>query len=120
MRQRRGFIPPWLRYAVSGLLVTAVFALVLGAGYQYRANRRDLQEHPAPGQLVDVGGHRLHLWCVGAGSPVVVLEAGGGGNVLEWSRVQPDAAKTTRVCSYDRAGLGWSDAGPNPRSAAQI
>jgi pimeloyl-ACP methyl ester carboxylesterase len=49
-----------------------------------------------------------------------VLEAGGGGNVLEWSRVQPDAAQTTRVCSYDRAGLGWSDQGPNPRSAAQI
>ena len=110
----------WLGYGVSGLVVVAVFALVVGAAYQYLGNRRDLQEHPAPGQLVDIGGHRLHIWCTGTGSPVVVLEAGGGGNVLEWSRVQPDVAKTTRVCSYDRAGFGWSDLGPNPRSAAQI
>ena len=69
---------------------------------------------------MDVGGHQLHLWCTGAGSPTVVLEVGGGGNVLEWSRVQPEVAKTTRVCSYDRAGFGWSDLGPNPRSAVQI
>ena len=105
---------------MGALFVVAVLALFAGTAYQYLENRRDLRENPAPGQLVDVGGHRLHLWCTGAGSPVVVLEAGGGGMVLEWSRVQPEIAKTTRVCSYDRAGFGWSELGPNPRSAVQI
>ena len=105
---------------MGALLVLVVLTLLAGTAYQYLENRRDLRENPAPGQLVDVGGHRLHLWCIGAGSPLVLLEAGGGGNVLEWSRVQPEVAKTTRVCSYDRAGLGWSELGPNPRAAAQI
>jgi pimeloyl-ACP methyl ester carboxylesterase len=120
MGQRSRSTARWIGYGESGVVVVAVFALVVGASYQNVGNRRDLQEHPAPGQLVDIGSHRLHLWCRGTGSPVVGLEAGGAGNVLEWSRVQPDVAKTTRVCSYDRAGFGWSDLGPNPRSAAQI
>jgi pimeloyl-ACP methyl ester carboxylesterase len=65
-----------------------------------------------------VGGHRLHLHCAGTGSPAVVIEAGLGDWSATWSRrVQPDAAGTTRVCAYDRAGLGWSDAGPLPRTA---
>ena len=105
---------------VVGLLVVTVCASVVGAIYQYLGNRRDLRAHPAPGKLFDIGSRHLHLWCVGSGSPVVVLEAGGGGNALEWSRVQPEVAKTTRVCSYDRAGFGWSDLGPAPRTAGQI
>src|SRR5688572_29454692 len=109
-----------IAYLVGTLVVVAVFALVVGMGYQWVENRRNLRENPAPGRLVNVGGHRLHLWCTGGGSPVVVLEAGLGGSALEWSRVQPEITKTTRVCSYDRAGMGWSDMGPNPRSAAQI
>ena len=110
----------WTRYGAGALTLLAASALIVGTVYQYHQNRRDLQEHPAPGQLVDIGGHRLHLWCTGAGSPVVVLEVGGSGNVLEWNRVQPEVAKTTRVCSYDRAGFGWSELGPNPRSAVKI
>ena len=120
MDRRTHSIGRWIGYGAGALFVVAVFALIVGTGYQYLENRRDLREHPAPGQLVDVGGHRLHIWCTGEGSPVVVLEVGGGGNVLEWSRVQPEVAKTTRVCSYDRAGFGWSDLGPSPRSAVQI
>ena len=120
MGQRNRSIVRWIGYAAGAAVVIALCALVVGTGYQYLENRRDLRAHPAPGRLVRVGGHRLHLWCTGTGSPVVVLEAGGGGNVLEWSRVQPEVAKTTRVCSSDRAGFGWSDLGPNPRSAAQI
>ena len=110
----------WTRYGAGALTLLAASALIVGTVYQYVQNRRDLQEHPAPGQLVDIGGLRLHLWCTGAGSPVVVLEVGGSGNVLEWNRVQPEVAKTTRVCSYDRAGFGWSELGPNPRSAVEI
>jgi pimeloyl-ACP methyl ester carboxylesterase len=74
----------------------------------------------APGRLVDAGGFRLHLHCSGAGAPSVVLEAALGGSSISWSLVQPALAQLTRVCSYDRAGFGWSDAGPLPRTAGRV
>jgi pimeloyl-ACP methyl ester carboxylesterase len=68
--------------------------------------------------MVDVGGYRLHINCVGTGSPTVVIDAGHGGWSASWSSwVQPEAARTTRVCTYDRAGMGWSEPGPLPRTA---
>jgi pimeloyl-ACP methyl ester carboxylesterase len=73
-----------------------------------------------PGRLVDVGGFRLHIHCSGDGSPSIVLDAALGGSSLSWSVVQPELAKLSRVCSYDRAGFGWSDAGPMPRTAGCI
>jgi pimeloyl-ACP methyl ester carboxylesterase len=78
---------------------------------------------PPPGKLVDVGGWRLHLNCTGearASQPTVILEAGVGDFSVEWSLVQPDVSKFARVCSYDRAGDGWSDLGPHPRTLRQI
>ena len=72
-----------------------------------------------PGRLVDVGGYRLHLDCRGAGRPAVVLIAGAGDFSFDWSLVQPAASRTARVCSYDRAGLAWSDHGPTPRTMRQ-
>jgi pimeloyl-ACP methyl ester carboxylesterase len=77
----------------------------------------------APGRLVDVGGWRLHLNCTGearASQPTVILEAGAGDFSVEWSLVQPGVAQFARVCSYDRAGMGWSDLGPHPRTMHQI
>lgn len=68
--------------------------------------------YPPPGRLVDIGGRKLHLQCSGHGTPTVVLVAGGGAFAIDWALVQPKVAATTRVCSYDRAGLGWSDPGP--------
>jgi pimeloyl-ACP methyl ester carboxylesterase len=76
--------------------------------------------HPPPGRLVDIGGHRLHLWCTGDGAPVVILDTGLGSTTAAWGFVQPDVARFTRVCSYDRAGLGYSDAGPTPRTARRM
>lgn len=73
-----------------------------------------------PGRLVDVGGYRLHIYCTGEGSPTAILEAGGGNPWLAWYKVQPKVAEFTRVCSYDRAGLGWSDASPKPPTAEAI
>lgn len=64
---------------------------------------------PAPGRLVDIGGRKLHFICSGSGSPTVVLEAGAGAFAIDWSLVQPAVAQSQRVCSYDRAGAGWSD-----------
>jgi pimeloyl-ACP methyl ester carboxylesterase len=62
--------------------------------------------------MVDVGGRRMHIHCTGSGSPTVVLESGGGAFAIDWALVQPQVTNSTRVCSYDRAGLGWSDRGP--------
>ncbi|HEU4907590.1 MAG TPA: alpha/beta hydrolase, partial [Propionibacteriaceae bacterium] len=76
--------------------------------------------YPARGQLVDVGGSRLHIYCVGEGSPTVVLDAGLGGFSLDWSLVQPELVGSTQVCAYDRAGYGWSDPSPQPRTPSQI
>ncbi len=64
-----------------------------------------------PGGLVDAGGHQLHIHCTGKGSPIVILEAAAGSMSAAWAWVQPEVARVTRVCSYDRAGLGWSEAG---------
>jgi pimeloyl-ACP methyl ester carboxylesterase len=78
---------------------------------------------PPPGRLVDVGGWRLHLNCAGqarTSRPTVILEAGAGDFSVDWSLVQPGVARFARVCSYDRAGSGWSDLGPRPRTMHQI
>ncbi len=75
---------------------------------------------PPVGELIDVGGHRLHIHATGAGRPTVVFEAGGAGWSMDWHLVQTQVAQFTRVCSYDRAGFGWSDPGPRPRTSGQI
>lgn len=78
---------------------------------------------PAPGRMVDIGGWGLHLNCTGesrAGQPTVILEAGLGDFSVEWSLVQPAVSNFARVCSYDRAGDGWSELGPHPRTFRQI
>jgi pimeloyl-ACP methyl ester carboxylesterase len=102
---------------LAGLLVTALAA---SATYHAFRQANETRQFPPPGRLVDVGGHRLHLHCTGEGRPTVVLEAPAGGSSLGWSLVQPGIARETRTCSYDRAGLGWSEPGPRPRSAARI
>jgi pimeloyl-ACP methyl ester carboxylesterase len=73
-----------------------------------------------PGRLIDVGGFRLHVHSTGSGTPTVILEAALGGSAVSWSLVQPEVARFARVCSYDRAGFGWSDPGPLPRTAGRI
>jgi pimeloyl-ACP methyl ester carboxylesterase len=70
--------------------------------------------------MIDVGGFRLHLNCAGQGRPTVVLDAALGGSSVSWALVQPDIASLTRVCSYDRAGFGWSDGVPGPRTVGRI
>jgi len=73
-----------------------------------------------PGQLVDAGGFRLNLYCMGSGSPTVVFDSGWEDWAPAWSTVQPQIAKWTRACSYDRAGAGFSDPGPMPRTSVRI
>jgi pimeloyl-ACP methyl ester carboxylesterase len=110
----------WTLRAIVGLSSLIAVPALAGATYQWLATRRDLAANPAPGQLVDIGGYRLHLWCTGSGSPAVILDNGLGGSSAGWGFVQPDVARFTRACSYDRAGMGYSDPGPSPRTARRI
>jgi pimeloyl-ACP methyl ester carboxylesterase len=105
---------------VRRVLVVAGAAILLlilvGATYQGVATALERRRFPHPGRLIDVGGYQLHLQCTGAGAPTVVLEASGATMSAAWARVQNAVAATTRTCSYDRAGLGWSEAGDAPFS----
>ena len=86
---------------------TIVIAFILGSTLPAAA-----QVPPPPGKMVDVGGYKLHVNCTGAGSPTVILEAGASSFSIDWALVQPAVSRTNRVCSYDRAGYGWSEPGP--------
>lgn len=102
-------------------LATLAGLMLVGYIYEPMAEAADAKAYPPPGQLVDVGGYRLHINCTGSGSPTVVIDAGLGDWSTTWAGyVQPKVAKMTRVCTYDRAGMGWSEAGPLPRDAAQF
>ena len=119
-RGRRNRWVLWTGRVLLGLLALTVLLAATGATYEAIMAVGDTKRYPPPGQLVDVGGHRLHLQCVGQGSPTVVLDAGLGAFSLDWGAVQPEIVTTTRVCAYDRAGLGWSEPGPRPRSPRQF
>jgi pimeloyl-ACP methyl ester carboxylesterase len=77
------------------------------------------QSWPPTGQLVDIGGYKLHIHATGEGKPVIVLIAGAGDFSFDWSLVQPGVSRFARLASYDRAGLAWSDLGPTPRTMKQ-
>jgi pimeloyl-ACP methyl ester carboxylesterase len=109
-----------LGHIFSSAVTLIILLAVTGMSYQAIATSRDLKVNPPPGNLFNVGDHQLHVRCVGAGSPTVILEAGLGENSVGWYLVQSDAAQTTRVCAYDRAGVGWSDSVQEPLSSAEI
>jgi pimeloyl-ACP methyl ester carboxylesterase len=110
----------WTIRILVGLFGLIVATGLTGAAYQWLATRKDLAATPPPGRFVDIGGYRLHLWCTGDGAPAVILDTGLGGSSAGWGFVQPGVARFTRVCSYDRAGMGYSDPGPSPRTARRI
>jgi pimeloyl-ACP methyl ester carboxylesterase len=91
------------------LLLTLPSLLIIGVVFQKLGSWIDKRRFPPPGYLVDIGTCKLHLNRRGSGQPVVVLEAGIAASSISWSLVQTGLAKFSTVCSYDRAGLGWSD-----------
>jgi pimeloyl-ACP methyl ester carboxylesterase len=113
----------WLRRfrkVLLGGVVLGVVLAMLGRIYEVIAEHRSAVSCPMTGIRVDVGGFQLFLNCTGQGSPTVILESGATDASRQWQKVQPEVAHTTRVCSYDRAGFGWSDPSPMPRSAREM
>ncbi len=107
-RRGAGFLR-WLGRAVLGLFILLLGLAAVGAIYQAIATARDAQTYKPMDQMVDVNGIQMRLDCRGSGSPTVVLEAGAQSSAITWGRIPDDVAQYTRVCSYDRAGYGWSD-----------
>src|SRR5580692_4585708 len=102
------------------VLALLCLATLAGASYQAIAWRAEDERLRRPGRLVFAAGFRLNLYCTGQGNPTVVLESGLADSLDTWSRVQPEIARFARVCSYDRAGYGYSDPGPMPRTSDRI
>lgn len=134
-RLDRSFRDPWRRYASSvprwifptrtSLLVAVGAVLVLlpvaGLLYEVYVEAKVAREYPAPGTMVDIGGRRIHMLCVGAGEPVVMFEAAGMGvSSTSAAAVRERIARRTRVCSYDRLGMGWSDAGASVVTVGEL
>jgi pimeloyl-ACP methyl ester carboxylesterase len=92
---------------------------IMGMIYQTAATEADQRKYPPPGLLVNVDGYKMHIYCLGQGSPTIILDHVGGGSSLQWALIQPQLAEHTRVCAYDRAGYGWSDYNPAPRTLEQ-
>jgi pimeloyl-ACP methyl ester carboxylesterase len=107
----------WTKRIMAGLLILVLVLTALTYTAGVFAKTKLKRENPPPGQLTDVGGYNMHLYCIGQGNPTVILEGGLNDFHVSWSKVQAEIAKTARVCSYDRAGLGWSEASPHPRTS---
>jgi len=113
LRSRTRF---WVVYPLLGVYGLCAF----GGAYQTIQASIDRRTHVAPGQLIDVGGHRLHLNCVGAGTPAVILESGLGETAAYWAGISTPVARDTKVCVYDRAGRGWSDPVSAPQDGVAV
>jgi pimeloyl-ACP methyl ester carboxylesterase len=104
-------MPHW-QLSLGSALLRLLLLLTIGYVYEWTGERRDARLNPAPGRLISVGDHRLHLLCKGSAGPTVVIEQGAGELSKSWWPVQDEIAKFAQVCTYDRAGYGWSEPGP--------
>ena len=111
-----------LKILLGGFVVVISISAIAGRIYQVTSENRDLELYPAPGELIDVNGHLMHINCLGNGSPTVILEQGlgtGGGTTL-WQDLHEQASEITRVCSYDRAGVGYSEPVDIPTRSSDV
>jgi pimeloyl-ACP methyl ester carboxylesterase len=104
---------------LTGITVFILLLATTGMIYQTAAAESDQRKYPPPGVLVNVDGYKMHIYCMGTGSPTIILDHAGGGSSMDWALIQPKLAEHTRVCAYDRAGYGWSDYNPAPRTLEQ-
>ena len=109
----------WLKRAALWSVILIFTLVIAGMIYQTAATEADRKNFPPPGNLIDVGGFKMHIYCEGSGNPTVILETLSGGTSSYWGWVQPGVAKETRVCVYDRAGRGWSEPDPELQSLSR-
>ena len=109
----------FLKRSFVSITVLVLVLAITGMIYQTAATEADQRKYPTPGVLVNVGGYKMHIYCMGEGSPTVILDSANMGMVSNWAWIQPDVAKVTRVCAYDRADSGWSDLSPQPNDTKQ-
>jgi pimeloyl-ACP methyl ester carboxylesterase len=107
------------RIVLTGISICLLIVLASTA-FNAFATQYYWAKHPVPGQFYKVDGRRMHIYCTGTGSPTIILDAGLGNDWTIWGKVQPELSKTTRVCSYDRAGFGWSQARKGTQDANHI
>jgi len=119
VKKPRGFLG-WFFRIIVGIVVLVILLALMGTILLSRASASDRAKFTAPGELVTVNDRQMHIYCKGEGSPTVILDAGTGGWSIAWSAIMPDLAETTRVCAYDRAGLGWSEAADDERTPQQM
>jgi pimeloyl-ACP methyl ester carboxylesterase len=105
------------RRTIQGIAALSLMTMAIGGLYQTVSLIRERHAFPMPGRLVDVGSYKMHIYCTGHGSPAVILDSGLGDSFISWQNVQPQIASFVRVCSYDRAGMGYSEASPRPRTS---
>ena len=111
----------WIAKILLGLLILLVGLVILGLIREAIARNKYHAEYPSPGEMVNINGHDIHLYCVGEGSPTGVFESDlDQYGSLSWNAVQGEIGKYTRACSYDRAGIMWSEPGPRPRDGETI
>lgn len=107
-----------MKIAITSFLVLVLFLLGFGASYQNFSEKKD--RGSIPGDLVDINGSEIHIFCLGEGSPTVILENGTWGSYPDWMEVMEGVKSTARVCSYDRLGIGWSSLGEKPSESESI
>jgi len=107
------------RILLVGALVVLI-VLIAGFLYENVSEARDRRFNSMPGKLVEVNGRKMHIHCLGDAGPAIILDSGLGDSYISWRKVQPQIAKFTRVCSYDRAGLGYSEPSSQPRTSKVI
>ncbi len=106
--------------AIPGRVIPVLLLLALLSLTMSAVARSEAVSFEPPGQLIDVNGRDMHINCIGNKSPTIILDSGAGGFSLEWENIQHSLSQYVRVCAYDRAGYGWSDMGPLPRTTKRI
>jgi pimeloyl-ACP methyl ester carboxylesterase len=119
--QSRRSLNNWSRPVILYPFLAVLLLAAFGGGYETIREAMDKSAYTMSGELIDVGGHELHISCTGSGAPTVILEAGLGQPAAMMSGwIQPGVAPTTQVCVYDRAGMGWSELAETPRDGVAI
>ena len=109
----------FIKRGAIGTIAVILLLAITGRIYQTAASEADKRNFPPPGNLIDVDGYKMHIYCMGEGSPTIILDHVGGGSSMDWALIQSRLAERTRVCAYDRAGYGWSEYNPAPRTLDQ-